>query len=86
MTVRKNFTNYLQLYPGLFSQLTGNSDKVNRCLTRYSPPTNPPTGHQLSCQGLAQNEYRNANFGPNWVVFGQKILFLLEKSKVLFPT
>ena len=29
---------------------------------------------------------RNANFGLNLVVFGQKILFLLEKSKVLLPT
>ena len=29
---------------------------------------------------------KNANLGPNLVVFGQKILFLLEKSKVLLPT
>ena len=29
---------------------------------------------------------RNANFGLNLVVFEQKILFLLEKSKVLLPT
>ena len=29
---------------------------------------------------------KNANFGQNLDVFGQKIFFLLEKSKVLLPT
>ena len=44
------------------------------------PPTNPPTGHQMSRQGQAQND-QNAKFGPNLVVFGQKILILTGESK-----
>ena len=55
--------------------------KVNRCFARYSPratTTSQPTNR-------AQNEPamdKNANFGLNLVVFGQKFLFLLEKLKV----
>ena len=33
------------------------------------PPTNPPTGHQMSRQGLAQNEQKcqiQAKFGRSW--------------------
>ena len=60
-------------------------DKVNRCLARYSPRAT--TASQPI--NRAPNEpamVRIANFGPNLVVFEQKILFLLEKSKVLLPT
>ena len=62
-----------------------NCNKVNRCLARYSPratTTSQPTNRAPNKQAMV----RNANFGPNWVVFGQKILFLLEKSKVLLLT
>ena len=60
-------------------------NKVNRCLARYSPRAT------TTCQPInrAPNEsamVRNAKFGPNLVVSGQKILFLLEKSKVLLLT
>ena len=57
--------------------------KANRCLARYSPrATSQPINRAPNEPAMV----RNANFGPNWVVFGQKILFLLEKSKVLLPT
>ena len=49
------------------------------------PPTDPPTGHRKACMAWPKST-KNANFGPNLVVFGQKILFLLKKSKVLLPT
>ena len=56
-------------------------DKVNRCLARYSPratTTNQPTNR-------APNEParpgKNANFGPNLVVFGQKIQIFTGESK-----
>ena len=38
------------------------------------PPTNPPTGHQMS---------KNANFGPNLVVLGQKVLIFTGEIKSL---
>ena len=55
--------------------------KVNRCLARYSPraiTTNQPTNR-------APNEParpgKNANFGPNLDVFGQKILIFTGEIK-----
>ena len=60
-------------------------DKVNRCLARYSPRATT-TSQPINRAPNGPAMVRNANFGPNWVVFGQKILFLLEKSKVLLPT
>ena len=63
--------------------------KVNRCLARYSPRHNDQPTHRQGTNWAGKawpKMNRNANFGPNWVVFGQKILFLLEKSKVLLPT
>ena len=48
-------------------------------------PANPPTGHRMSRQGLAQNDQECqlcAKFGS----FGSKIQILLEKAKVLVPT
>ena len=54
--------------------------KVNRCLARYSPratTTSQPTNR-------APNEparERNAKFGPNLVVFGQKILFFYWRNQ-----
>ena len=65
--------------------INDNFYKVNRCLARYSPRATT-TGQPIN---RAQNEpamVRNAKFGPNLVVSGQKILFLLEKSKVLLVT
>ena len=59
--------------------------KVNRCLARYSPratTTSQPINRAPNEPAMA----RNAIFGPNLVVSGQKILFLLEKSKVLLLT
>ena len=38
------------------------------------PPTDQPTGHQKTCMAKPIST-KNANFGPNLVVFGQKILF-----------
>ena len=60
-------------------------DKVNRCLARYSPRTTT-TSEPIKRAPNEPAMVRNANFGPNLVVFEQKILFLLEKSKVLLPT
>ena len=48
-------------------------------------PTNPPTGHRMSQQGLAQNDQKcqfQAKFGHFWA---KNPFFLLEKSKVLLP-
>ena len=62
-----------------------NVNKVNRCLARYSPratTTSKPINRALNEPAMV----RNAKFGPNLVVSGQKILFLLEKSKVLLLT
>ena len=59
--------------------------KVNRCLARYSPrakTTSQPNNRAPNEPAMV----RNAKFGPNLVVSGQKILFLLEKSKVLLLT
>ena len=39
------------------------------------PPANPPIEPAMD---------KNANFGPNWVVFGQKILFLTGEIKSIF--
>ena len=60
------------------------TDKVNRFLARYSPrattTNHPPTGHRRSLHGLAQID-KNANFGPNLFVFGQKIIFFTGELK-----
>ena len=60
-------------------------DKVNRCLARYSPcatTTNRPANRApISLHGLAQID-QNANFGPNLVVFGHKILFFTGEIKI----
>merc|ERR1711952_252194 len=51
-------------------------NKVNRCLARYSP--------RATTTNMAPNEPamdKNANFGPNLVVFGQKILFFTGENK-----
>ena len=45
------------------------------------PPTNPTTGHQMSQQGPWPKMNQNANFGPNLVVFGQKILMFTKEIK-----
>ena len=53
-------------------------NKVNRCLARYSPratTTNRPTNRAWP------KLTKNANFGPNLVVFGQKILFFTGEIK-----
>merc|ERR1711884_870734 len=59
--------------------------KVKRCLARYSPratTTNQPTNR-------APNEParpgKNANFGPNLVVLGQKILIFTGEIKSFVP-
>ena len=59
--------------------------KGNRCLARYSPrdtTTNQPTNR-------APNEParpgKNANFGPNLVVLGQKILIFTGEIKSFVP-
>ena len=62
-----------------------NSNKVNRCLTRYSPRATT-TSQPINRAPNEPAMVRNAKFGPNLVVSGQKILFLLEKSKVLLLT
>ena len=55
--------------------------KENRCLARYSlhTRTNPPTGHQMSRQGLFVP--KKAYFRPNLDVFGQKVLIFMGGSK-----
>ena len=58
-----------------------NSDKVNRCLARYSPratTTNQPTNRAPKVWPKVN---KNANFGPNLVGFGQKILIFTGESK-----
>ena len=60
-------------------------NKVNRCLARYSPCATT-TSQPIMGTPNEPAMVRNANFGLNLVVFEQKILFLLEKSKVLLPT
>ena len=59
--------------------------KGNRCLARYSPRAKT-TSQPINRAPNEPAMVRNANFGLNLVVFEQKILFLLEKSKVLLPT
>ena len=58
--------------------------KVNRCLARYSPcappPTNPPTGHQISLHSLAQIDQKY-QFWAKFGRFGQKILFFTGEIK-----
>ena len=61
--------------------------KVNRCLgvlrdtaRTPQPPTNTPTGHQMSRQGLAKNEQKcqfQAKFGCSWA----KILIVTGEIK-----
>ena len=65
--------------------LVGNFYKVNRCLARYSPRATT-TSQPINRAPNEQAMVRNANFGLNLVVFEQKNLFQLEKSKVLLPT
>ena len=62
------------------------TNKVNRCLARYSPRHNhQPTQQQgTKWAGKAWQKCQfQAKFGRFWA---KKSLFLLEKSKVLFPT
>ena len=52
--------------------------KVNRCLARYSPrATSQPINRAPNEPAMV----RNANFGLNLVVFGQKILFFTGEIK-----
>ena len=44
------------------------------------PPTNPPTGHQMSRQGLAQNEQK-CHFWAKFGLFGQQILIFTGEIK-----
>ena len=56
------------------------TNKVNRCLARYSPratTTNQPTNKAPNEPAME----RNAKFGPNLVVSGQKILFFTGEIK-----
>ena len=69
----------------LIKALCINKHKVNRCLARYSPRATT-TSQPINRAPNEPAMVRNANFGLNLVVFEQKILFLLEKSKVLLPT
>ena len=59
------------------------------CLTRYSaapqPPFNPPTGHQMSRQGLAKNDQRCqfwTKFGRFWA---KNPDFYWKKKKFWYP-
>ena len=64
--------------------LERHNHKVNRCLARYSPRATTTSQHT----NRAPNEPamdKNANFGPNWVVFGQKILFYWRNQKFCYP-
>ena len=57
--------------------------KVNRCLVRYSPratTTHRPTNRAPNKPAWPKLT-KNANFGPNLVVFGQKILFFTGEIK-----
>ena len=57
--------------------------KVNRCLAKYSPratTTNRPTNRALNKPAWPKLT-KNANFGPNLVIFGQKILFYTGEIK-----
>ena len=62
--------------------------KVNRCLARYSlraTTTNRPTNRAPNKPAWPKLT-KNANFGPNLVVFGQKILFFyLRNHKLCYP-
>ena len=60
--------------------LPGYKNKVNRCLARYSPRHNHQPTHQQGTK-WACNGQKKANFGPNWVVFGQKIFFFTGEIK-----
>ena len=60
--------------------------KVYRCGLRDTarepqPPTNQPTGHQMSRQGLYVP--KKAYFGAKMAVFGPNILIILGGAKVL---
>ena len=53
---------------------------INRCLARYSPrtaTTNQPTNRAPNEPAID----RNANFGPNLVILGQKILSFTGEIK-----
>ena len=54
--------------------------KVNRCLARYSPRAKTNSQH-INREPNEPAMVRNANFGLNLVVLGQKILFLTGEIK-----
>ena len=61
------------------------NNKVNRCLARYSPratTNNRPTNRALKKPAWpGPNRPKMPKFGPNLVVFGQKILFFTGEIK-----
>ena len=72
----------LKKYFGLKSS---DYDKVNRCLARYSlraTTINWPTNRapKKTCMAWPIST-KNANFGPNLVVLGQKILFFYLRNQ-----
>ena len=76
---------YLRITSKVHNKITTNSlqnvpHKVNRCLARYSPrtTTDQPTNRAPNEQARPG---KNANFGPNLVVPGQKILIFTGEIK-----
>ena len=54
--------------------------KVNRCLARYSlhaTTTSQPINRAPNEPAMD----KNAKFGPNWVILGQKLLFFTGEIK-----
>ena len=52
--------------------------------TARAPPTNPPTGHQMGQQGLAQNEQKR-QFQAKFGRFRAKILIFTGEIKSFVP-
>ena len=70
--------------PELFGQTRPEPDPKSKSPTRQTLATT--TSQPINRAPNESAMVRNAKFGPNLVVSGQKILFLLEKSKVLLLT
>ena len=75
--------NAIQSNTFFFSDIQEDSHKVNKCLARYSPRAttiSQPTTRTPNEPAMN----KNANFGPNLVVFGL-VFFYWKNQKLCYP-
>ena len=68
--------------PHMKQSVALNTDKVNRCLARYSPCHNHQPTHQQGTKWASNGQ--KCQFRLNLVVLGQKILFFTREIKSFF--